>query len=113
MSFLKVFKSKNLKGLRVAGTITTIIAYGTLLAYFIYIGIAALQNDGMWAWMSLLFSFLAAFGFVVEMNLLWGEIKGKDGSVEEVKKGVLIATIILNVFILFLSAMFWIMELSM
>lgn len=106
-------KNKSFVGLRIAGTVTTIIAYCMLLAYFVYVGITALQNNGMWAWMFLLFSFLGAFGFVVEMNLLWGKIKGKDGAVEEIKKGVFIATIVLNAFILFLSVMFWIAELSL
>lgn len=113
MNVAKNIKNKNFKGLRIAGTITTVIAYGLLVAYFIYTGVSAWQEAGVWAWMFLLLGIVSIFGFAVEMNMLWGELKRKDGTIEEMRKGTLIATIVLNAFIAFLAVMFWIAELSL
>lgn len=113
MNIVENIKNKSFKGLRITGTITTVLAYGLMFAYLIYTGITVSQDGDMWIWMFLLLGILAAFGFALEMNLLWGEFKRKDGSVEEMRKGTLVATVVLNGFITALAVMFWIAELSL
>ncbi len=112
MKISEKIKNKSFKGLRIAGTVSTIVAYGGMIAYFIYSGVSVLQNGGMWSAMFFLLAVVSAFGVATEMNLLWGELKRKDGTIEEMRKGTLVATIVLNVFIAVLAVLFWIAELN-